>query len=179
MAEPTRPSPALSFGRKNWFYVPSGGFVDYLAPTAAELIAASVLDFTNMAMQSGTTSPTQSTNRSQAERRVGDTRNYERKGTTQITGGTLVYAVNPQAVAASDGKKAWEKFLGGPDGGFLVNRLNVAKATVPTAGQFVSVFPADLSESLLGEVGEAESGEVVGTCEYFIRDVIKQMVALA
>ena len=179
MTEPLRPSPAPTLGRENWYYVPAGGFADYTAPTALELAAASVLDFTRMAMDDGTTRPTRSTDRAESNRRLGDTSTYEIKGTTKYAGGTLTYATDPQAASGADGKKAWEKFLDGPDGGFLVRRLNVARATAPTTGQFVSVFPADLSESLLDTAGSGSAGEVVGVCDYFIRETPKQMVALA
>jgi hypothetical protein len=179
MTEPLRPSPAATLGRENWYYVPAGGFADYKAPTATELAAASVLDFTRMAMSDGTTAPSRSTDRAESLRRLGDDATYEVKGVTKYAGGTLTYATNPQAVAASDGKKAWEKFLDGPDGGFLVRRLNVERAIAPTTGQFVSVFPSDLSESLLTTAGSGSAGEVVGECDYFIRETPKQMVALA
>lgn len=179
MAAPLRTAPALTFKRRNWLYVPAAGFADYTAPTALELGAASVLDFTRMSFRDGTTAPTQSTNRNQALPRLGDDTNFELKGVTQYTGGTLQYAVDPQAAAGTDAKKVWETFLDGPDGGFLVRRLNVPRDTAPTAGQFVTVIPADLGPSFEVEVGDGESAEVGGLCDYFIRDLVKQMVALA
>lgn len=179
MVAPTRAAAALTFKRRNWYYVPAGGFADYNAPTALELAAASVLDFTRMAFRDGTTAPTQSTNRVTAAERLGDDLNYEMKGTTQLTGGTLVCAMDPQAVAASDGKLAWETFVSGPDGGFLVRRLNVARDVDPTAGQFVTVYPADIAPAFEVEVGQGEGAEVGCTSDYFIRDAIKQVVALA
>jgi hypothetical protein len=179
MAEPIRPDAALTFKRKNWFYVPAGGFADYTDPLTSELAAGSVLDFSRMAFRDGTTAPTQTTNRVRALDRLADDVNYERKGITQLTGGTLLYATDPQAVAASEAKEAWETFLGGPDGGFIVRRLNVGRAVAPTTGQFVTIYPADLGPSLELEVGEGEAAEVGGECEYFIRGPIAQMVALA
>lgn len=179
MADSLRPSPALTLGRDTWYYVPAGGFADYTSPTATELSAASVLDFTRMAMADGTTAPSRTAAREASNRRLGDENTFEVKGVTSYAGGTLTYATNPQAVAGSDGKKAWEKFLDGPDGGYIVRRLAVERQVAPTAGQFVSVFPADLSESLLTTSGTGAAGEVVGECDYFIRETPKQMVALA
>lgn len=179
MALPSQPAPALTFGRESAYYVPTGGFANYLAPTATELAAASVLDFTLIAMADGTARPSQSNNRVQAGRRMGSTTQYERKGVRQIQGGTLTYAVQPQAAAASVGKKAFEKFLGGPSGGFIVQRFDVDIATAPTAGQFVKVWPADLSESILQPSSDDESGEVVGQCDYFLTDKESTLVALA
>ncbi len=178
MAEPLRPAPAKAYGRDSWFYVPAGGFANYLAPTATELKAASVLNFTLIALASGTTAPTATTSRVTAERRVGDTVTYEYKGTKAYQGGTIVFSVDPQAVAASAGKKAWETFQAGPDGGFVVRRLNIARAVDATTGQFVTVFPADLSEPDIGTTGEGDSGEVTGTTEMYVTGPVARLVAL-
>lgn len=178
MTLPASPAPALTFGRESWFYVPSGGFANYLAPTAAELVAVSVLDFTLMAM-ADSARPSQNVNRTQAARRLGSTTQYERKGVRAIAGGILNYAVDPQAVAGSAGKKAFEKFLGGPSGGFLVHRMNIDIAVTPVTGQFVKVWPSDLSESILQPSSDDEAGEVIGQCDYFLRDIESALVALA
>lgn len=179
MVAPMRAAAANTFKRRNWLYVPAGGLEDYTAPTVTELTAVSVLDFTRMAFREGTSQPTQSTNRVQAPERLGDDQNYERKGTTNVTGGQIQFAMDPQAIAASDAKKLWELWLSGPDGGFLVRRLNVARDADVTAGQFVSVYPADIGPAFELEVGAGESGEVGGLCDYFIRDEIAQVVAVA
>ena len=179
MVAPMRAASATTYKRRNWLYVPAGGFEDYKTPTVTELTAASVLDFTRMAFRDGTAQPTQTTNRVQAPERLGDDRNFERKGTTSVTGGTIQFAVDPQAIAASDAKKLWELWVAGPDDGFLVRRLNVPRDTDVIAGQFVTVYPADIGPALELEVGEGEAGEAGGSAEYFIRDEIAQMVAVA
>lgn len=178
MAAPLTTAPAQTFKRRNWIYVPDGGIADPTAPTVIELTAASALDFTRLAFREGTAQPTQNTNRVQGAARLGDDKQYERKGISSVTGGSLTWAVDPQAATATDGKKLWELWVNGPDGGFLVRRLNVARDTAPTAGQFVTVYPADIGPSLEIEVGDGEAGEVGGVCDYFIRDEIVQMVAL-
>lgn len=176
MAAPMTHAPALTFKRRNWLYVPAGGFVDYKNPTVTELIAASVMDFTRLAFRDGTDQPSQSTERVQANQLLGDDLNYERKGVTSVTGSTLTWRTDPQAADASDGAKLWELFAAGPDGGFLVRRLNVARDTAIAATQKVSIFPADLSPALEIEVGQGSAGEVGGVSEYFIRDEIAQRV---
>lgn len=178
MVAPFKAAPALTFKRRNWFYVPAGGFANYKAPTLLEAGAASVVDFTRMAFREGTAQPSQTTNRTQSEPRLGDDRQFERKGITSLAGGTLQWAMDSQAVAASDGKKLWELFADGPDGGYLMRRLNIARDTALAVGQFVTIYPADIAQSLEIEVGDGESGEVGGTCDYFIRDEIAQVVAL-
>lgn len=178
MVAPMRAAAATTFKRRNWLYVPAGGLEDYTAPTVAELTANTVLDFTRMAFRDGTGQPTQSTNRVQAPERLGDDLNYERKGTTSVTGGQIQFAVDPQVASNADGKKLWTAWLAGPDGGFLVRRLNVARDTAITAGQYVTVYPADISEAFEVEVGNGEAAEVGGLCDYFIRDSIAQMVTV-
>ena len=179
MVTPIRAAAALTFKRRNWLYVPAGGLANYKAPTLTELTAASVLDFTRMAFRDGTGQPTQSTNRVQAAERLGDDQTYERKGLTSISGGSIQFAVDPQAIAASDAKKTWELWVDGPDGGHIVRRLNVARDSDLAVGQFVTVYPADMGPCLEVEVGQGEAGEVGGICDYFIRDEIAQMVAVA
>jgi hypothetical protein len=178
MATPFRAASARTFKRRNWLYVPAGGLADYFAPTATELTAASVVDFTRMAFRDGTGQPTQTTARVEAQQRLGDDRQFENKGTTTVQGGTLQWGLDPQAPAASDGKKLWELWKEGDDGGFLVRRLNIARDTNIIAGQFVTVYPADIGPSFEVEVGDGESAEVGGVCDYFIRDEIAQGVAV-
>lgn len=166
MAEPLRPASAPTFGKKNYIFVAtiaSGSLI----PTTLEVNAAGSLDFTNIAFADGMTRPTQTTNRVTAERRVGDTIIYEQVGTTTYQGGDLVYSFDPQSAAASNGKKAYEKFVAGTTG-YLVERLGKAKATTPAAGDFVNVYPVTFGPSQPTETGDAESVEAAAQCTYAI-----------
>ena len=179
MVAPIRPAAATTFKRRNWLYVPAGGLADYTEPTVTELTAGTVLDFTRLAFRDGTGQPTQSTNRVQAPERLGDDLNYERKGTTNVTGGQITFAVDPQVASNADGKKLWTAWLAGPDGGFLVRRLNIGRDVTVAAGQYVTVYPVDISVPFEIEVGQGEGAEVGGVADYFIRDEIAQMVTVA
>lgn len=165
MAEPLRPTPAKTYGRKNWIFVPT--IASAAAPTAAELTAASALDITNIAFADGEPTPTQSTNLVAQQRRVGDTTENQFVGTTTYAGGDMTYALDPQAAALSSGVKAWET-LGAGTTGYLVRRLGVSKATAVTAGQFVDVFPVEFGPSMPTESGDGESREAAAVCTFAI-----------
>lgn len=175
MAEPIRPAATSTFGRENWIFVTA--VANQAAPTAAEVNAATGLDITRILMAS-TGQPTQNTNRVTAERRLGDTTQYEFIGTTTYTGGDLSYAFNPQGAPASDGKKLWEKIPAGTTG-FLIRRMGVARATTPAAGQFVDVYPVEFGPSLPGSSGDGESSEAVAVASFAVTGPPSLNVAIA
>ena len=156
MAEPIRPTAAKTFGRTNWIYVPA--IANTSAPTAAEINSASGLDITNMLYADAFGGVTAEPTRVTAPSRVGDTESYDAFGRTTYGIEDLVYSFDPQAAGGADGKKAKEKFAEGTTG-YLVKRTNVAKATTPAAGQFVSVYPVVMGAQLEVETGDGESAE--------------------
>lgn len=176
MPAPLRPTSAPTFGKKNWIFVATIASAG-LVPTALEVNAAGSLDFTNMVFANGSDRPTQDTNRVQAERRVGDTVNYEQLGVTNFTGGNLTYQVDPQAASGSNGKKALEKFVAGTTG-FLVERLGKSASTTPAAGDFVNVYPITFGPTQITEAGDAEASEGAGVCAYAVTGQPVQGVAL-
>ena len=168
MAEPLRPAPAKTFGRKNWFLLNTlAGYATGAGPTVAEMTAVSTLDITRIAFADGAPAPTQSTNAAEQQRRWGDTETFQFTGTTTYAGGEMTYAMNPQGVAADDDVKLWEKL---EEGGlfFLVRRLAVVRATAPAAGQFVDIFPADFGPSMPIESGDGESSEGAATSTFTV-----------
>lgn len=156
MTAPIRPASTKAFQREKWVFVPT--IASITAPTVAEVTGASTLDVSCYLFDS-TGRPAQNTNRVTLERRICDGAQYEQIGTTTYTGGDMMYAVDPQAAAASTGKKAWEKF---PDGttGFLVRRLGIDVNTDLAAGQFVDVFPVSFGPAMPTTVGDNDSAEV-------------------
>ncbi|MEQ7847719.1 hypothetical protein [Nocardioides kribbensis] len=174
MAEPLRPTAALTHGRENWYLVTT---VAGSAPTTAEMTATSTLDITHIAFAS-TGQPSQSTNRVTAERRLGDTTVAERIGDTSYQGGDMLYAFSPQAAAASPGKKLYELIPAGTQA-FLVRRLNIARATAPAAGQFVDVFPVEFGPSMPTKSGDGEAAEAAATCSFAVTDTPTFNVAIA
>ena len=164
MAEPLRPNPTKVHGRENWIFVPTVASVT--APTVAEVNTASGLDITRIVFAS-TGKPSQSTNRVTAERRLGDTKSYEFIGTSNVTGGDMLYAFADQAVAGTDGKKFYELI---PEGttGFLIQRRGVGRATTPAAGQFVNVYPVEFGPSFPADAGSDETAESAMTCAFAV-----------
>ncbi len=176
MAEPLRPAATLTYGRENLIFVPT--ISSTLAPTVAEVNAASGLDITRIAFLSGSDLPNGETGSTTAEQRLGDTETFEYPGTTAYTGGNLLMQTNPQGAAASDGVKAWEKFVEGTTG-YLLQRLGVARATAPAAGQFVHVWPVTFGPSFPMKSGEGESAEAAFQVRYFVTDKPQFKVAIA
>lgn len=155
MVAPTRPASSKAFKREKWLYVPT--IATIAAPTVAEVTAVSVLDISCYLFDSSAR-PTANTNLVEKERRICDGATYQQVGSTTYAGGEMVAALDPQAAAASDGKKAWEKF---PEGttGYLVRRLGIDVNTDLAAGQFVDVFPVEFGAPTPGTVGDGEARE--------------------
>lgn len=166
MPEPLRPTATKLYLRENWVFVPTIASAS-LAPTVAEVTGASALDFTNITFADGAPEPSQSTNRVRETRRFGDASTGEFIGETTHEGGELTYAFAPQAVAASDGKKMWEKI---PEGttGYLVRRQGVAKATAFSAGQFVDVWPVEFGPSRPAKTGDGEAAQAAAIATYAV-----------
>lgn len=159
MAEPLRPDPAKTYGRENWIFIPTIADTTGLEPTVAEATGASSLDITRIAFAGATPELAGSTNRVRQDRRAGDTESYEFIGETSYEGGEFVAAWNPQAAAASDGVKAWEKFPAGTTG-YFAKRENVARAAAVAAGQFFSVvFPVEFGPRLPMKQGDGEAAQ--------------------
>lgn len=176
MAEPLRPAANKVYARENWIFVPTIASATK-APTAAEITGASSLDITNIVFNSGAPSPTKTTNRAKRERRLGDTVVTEFIGETNYEGGDIVYQLDPQAAAASDGKKAWEKIPAGTTG-FLCRRLGVGKATTPVAGQFVDTYPVEFGPSMPSKAGDGEGAETAAESTFAITDTPAFNVAI-
>lgn len=166
MAEPLRPGSTKTFGKENWILVLT--YADINALTAAEINAASALDITRIVF-ADTGKPTQTTNRVAANRRLGDDRVGEFIGTSNVTGGDMIYAFGDQAAAASDPKKLYEKIPAGTTAA-LVNRRGVLRATTPAAGQFYHAYAVEFGPSFPVPEGDGESAEAAMTCAFAIPD---------
>lgn len=176
MTEPLRPAANPLYGKENWVIIPS--VADITAITATEWNAASSLDVTRIVFAS-TGKPSQSTSRVAAERRLGDTKTYERLGTSSVTGGDMLYAHNTQGAALSDGQKMYEAI---PDGttAVLANRRGIARATAGAAGQGYHAYPVQFGPSFPADAGDAEAAEDAMTCAFAVIDapaINKKIVA--
>ena len=174
MAAPIRPAGTKTLGSENWLWVPT--IADLSAPTKAELTAASALDVTCY-FYTSTARPSVNQNRSQPPARICDTQQYEELGLAQWTGGDLHYAIDPQATAGSDGKKAYEALAEASDG-FLVNRMGIAKDTAVDTGQFVIAYPASTGVAVITPEGDGESAEAAVVQGYAITGAPSGLVAV-
>lgn len=176
MAAPIRPAGAKTFGKEKWVFVPT--LANPAAPaTATELTAASALDV-SCYFYSSSGKPDVSQDRVTPPPRICDTQQYEAMGLGKWQGGDLHYAVDPQAAAGSDGKKALEKF---PEGttGYLVQRLGVDVDTDFAAGQFVSVYPVELGTPVVTNEGDGEAAEAAIKQAFAITAKPETLVATA
>ena len=117
------------------------------APTAAEINAGTSLDVSYYLYENGW-APGVTSNRVSAPRRLASTTVTERFGTTTETLGDLIYLVDPQAAAGSDGKKAYEALIEGSTG-YFVERPGDDADTDIAAGDFVIVRPVQLGRQLI------------------------------
>lgn len=176
MTAPIRPASTKAYGREKWVFVPAIANIN--AMTVAEATGGTTFDLSCYFFDSFGR-PTQNTARVTRERRVCDTVQYEQIGTTTQTGGDLLYAVNPQAVAATDGKKALEKL---PEGtaGFLVKRVGIDVNTDLATGQFYSAYPIEVGPPFDTTVGDGDAMEAAITQTFAVTGpiaVIKAIVA--
>ncbi|WP_370290241.1 hypothetical protein [Nocardioides sp.] len=165
MPEPLKPAAAKLFGRANWVYVPTvSGFATGTGPTVAEATASSGLDISRILFEGGI-EPTQNTNLVEQQRRFADTTVNQFIGQTTYTGGTFVFQFDQQGAAGSDGVKAWETFRLGVSG-FFLRRMNVARATNFTAGQFVDVFKVETGPAMPIAQGSGENAEGAASASF-------------
>ena len=156
MAAPINPGSTKAFGREKWIFAPT--IASTSAPTVAELTGASALDVSCF-LFSESARPSQNTNLVTKQRRICDTNQYQQIGVTTYSGGELTYSLDPQAAAASNPKKAYEKFPAGTTG-YLVRRLGIDVNTDIVAAQFVDVFPVELGPPMPTVIGDGETAEV-------------------
>jgi hypothetical protein len=175
MAAPIRPAGAKLFGRDKWIFVPA--IADTAAPTVAEVGAASGIDL-SCYFYTSTGKPDVNQNRVTPPARICDTQQYEAMGLGQWQGGDVHYAVDPQAAAGSDGKKAYEAL---PEGttGFLVNRAGVDVDTDVAAGQFVVSYPVQFGTPVVTAEGDGEAAEVAIKQAFAITGPPSEIVAVA
>lgn len=157
---PLRPAATKAYLRDKWVFVPTGTY-NPESPSLAILNGASALDVTKM-MFASTARPTQTTNLARTPKRLGDAETYEFIGETNPTIGEMRYSFNPQGAAASDGKKAFEKFPANTTG-FLVNRLGIDRDTDLATGQFVTSYPVEFGPQQEVTEGDGEGAEVAIT----------------
>ncbi len=130
------------------------------SPTVAEINSATGLNISCYlwAEFEGVTS---STGKVTLPRLLCEVNQYEANDVTTFTSADLDFAMAPQAAAASDGKKAWDKFKAGGLSGFLVRRQGItADSATPeaVAAQFVDIIPVEVGKAIPGKTSTDSSG---------------------
>lgn len=103
--------------------------------------------------------PDQDVSRGVPPRRLHQRTQFERFNTTTQKIDDLMYVINPQAAAASDGKKAYEALTPGLKA-FFVERHGLDAEVVPwTVGDWVNILPITLGPRIILSE-EDENGDV-------------------
>jgi hypothetical protein len=158
MAAPSKPQLVTANGKDSWFFIPA--VADKTAPTVAEVNAATGLNI-SCYLWSDFEGLTSTTGKVTLPRLLCELNTYEANDVTSFTVADLDFAFAPQAAAASDGKKAWDKFKAGGLSGFLVRRQGIVAdqdAPEAAAGQFVDVMPVEIGKAVPGKTGVDAAG---------------------
>ena len=158
MVAPTKPQLVTSNGKESFWFVPAVASTS--APTALEVNAVTGLNI-SCYLWADFEGPTGSTGKVTLPRLLCELTQYEANDVTTFTAADLDFAFAPQAAAASDGKKAWDKFKAGGLSGFLVRRQGITAdqaAPEAIAGQFVDVMPVDIGKAVPGKTSTDASG---------------------
>lgn len=161
MVAPIKPQLVTSNGKDTFWFVPA--VADKTAPTALEVNAVTGLNI-SCYLWADFEGPTGSTGKVTLPRLLCELTQYEANDVTTYSLSDISFAFAPQAAAASDGKKAWEKFESGVDG-FLIRRQGIrSDADVAvTAAQFVDVIPVSIAEAFPGKTSTGADGVYMGT----------------
>lgn len=158
MAAPINPAGVGAYGTEKWIFVET--IANTSAPAlATEVNAATSLDVSCYLYEGGV-SLTVNTEKVTRPRRLCSTEQYESNGPTTYSLTDLSYAFDPQAAAASDGKKAYETLTEGSTG-YLVRRQGggAADGDNLAVGDFVDVVPIELGIPVPSKTGDGAEAE--------------------
>lgn len=176
MVAPITPAKKLSNGKDTWWLVPAVSNTS--APTVAEVNAATGLNLAGQLL-SDYEGLTSSTDKVTLPRVMLETTETEVNGATTTGAADMVCTFQPQAAAASDGKKGFELV---DDGyvGYAIRRQDIVATTGDvTAGQFVDVVPVELSPAIPGKTSTGPDGIYVWTAAVSVTGVPKYNKAVA
>lgn len=166
MAAPIKPALVRAFGNDSWTFVPA--IADKTAPTVAEVTAATGFNL-SCSLFGDQEDVSATTEKVTLPRRLCETETYESNGPTSYSMPDLQVSFDPQAAAASDGKKAWETMTDGATG-FLVRRQGVDATTDFQSGDFVDVVPVQLGTKVPSKTGTGADGVYAFTQAVSITD---------
>lgn len=147
------------------------------SPSAAEINAGTSLDVSYYLYDAGW-APGVTSNRVTSPRRLASRKSRERFGTTTETLGDLVYTVDPQSAAGSDGKKAYEALIEGSTG-YFVERPGEDADTDIAAGDFVNIYPVEVGPQVITGDPADEAAEFQVTQPVSVTGDRRQLVTVA
>lgn len=149
MATPLTPAGVKVQGNIKTVFVPT---LSLTAPSLAAIVGAGSLEITNILYaDSGRYAVDSATGA--APRRLGTSRTWQQFGTAlESFNGVLRYVIDPQAAAASDGKKAYEAFPNGTTG-FILEVPGIDTDDDLAVGDFGRVIPVKFGDqNIIGDV---------------------------
>lgn len=154
MAAPIKPALSIAYGKEAWGFTPTLGSTT--TPSLAQLNAASGLNISCMLFgdQEGLGADTEKVT---LPRRLCETEQYQANGSTTYTMADLTVQFDPQAAAASNGKKAWETLVAGTTG-YLWRRQGIDANTDLAVGQFIDIIPVELGAKVPTKTGNDADG---------------------
>lgn len=161
MVAPVKPAKKTANGKDSWWLVPT--IASLTAPTAVEVNSATGLNISCflLADQEGLSGETE---RVTLPRLLCETTTSEGIGETSIVMADLQVVLDPQAAAAGNDKKAFEKIRNGYSG-FLVRRQNITAiaSDAVTAAQFVDVAAVEIAKAIPNKSSSDSSGIYTAT----------------
>ena len=172
MAAPVRPAAAKVHGKEKWLFAAALS----APPKVTELSGTGTIDM-SCYFYGDSVDPSVAQDGVTAPKRKCDTQVFQSMGDATWNGGNMMYAVDPQATAGSDGKKALEAL---PEGttGWLVKRAGVAYDTDFATGDFVSAYPIEVGVPVDVTEGDGEAAEVAIQQSYVITGPPQLIVAV-
>lgn len=168
MTAPYRPDSTKLFQAENWYWVPAGGIGVKGQPELSELTAGTVVELTGY-VYTDITRPTRSTNLVSRVKRLLDGAQYQQVGQGTYTGGTINFAVDPQATPATPPRKVWDLFDNETAvEGYLVRRAGKPVDLALATGQNVSVYPAEVDAVSEASEGDDDAMETAGSTTYAV-----------
>ena len=169
MVAPTKPQKVTANGKDSWWWVPA--IASMTAPTLAEVNSVSGLNISCylLAEQEGVSS---SAEKVKLARLLCETTTTEGLGEQTWSLADLQAVFDPQAAAASTGKKAWDILKAGTSGYLVRRQAFVALSDVAvTAGQFVDTFKVETGKGTPGKSANDASGIYTFTAPVALVDV--------
>lgn len=176
MAVLTIPPGVNAMGQKKWVFHPSASSLT--APSVALWNGGSAVDL-SCYFYAGSPKFTIATNKVTAPRRACTSQTYMKNGQTTYDIDVVNWMVDPQAAAASAGKKAMETLAPGTSGFLLLRPGLDAVNTDLAAGQFVIVRGITTGPFLIDGDESDEAAEFMGQQAIQLNGLPGGLVALA